>query len=252
MIKKIIASLLCVFSCNVMAAPLTIRFVMEATYPPFEYMDANGQIQGFDVDLAKAICASIKAECTFSNQAFNGLIPSIQIGKFDAIISALSVTDERKQQVNFTNSYYEPSAAFVAPLKAKESLNAINGKVIGVQQGSTHESYLKDKYADKVTIKNYASIQDAFLDLLSGRVDMVLADTPIANDWLKKANHADQFGVVGKPIIDHAYFGSGYAIAVNKNNTDLLEMLNQGLAAVKKDGTLNQLYQTYFGHVANQ
>lgn len=252
MIKKIIASLLCFFSCSAMAAPLTIRFAMEATYPPFEYMDASGQIQGFDVDLAKAICASIHAECTFSNQAFNGLIPSVQIGKFDAIISAMSVTPERQQQVNFTNSYYEPSAAFVAPLSAKETLSTINGKAIGVQQGSTFESYLKDKYAGKVIIKNYASIQDAFLDLMSGRVDMVLADTPIVSAWLKQSKHVGQFGIVGQPIIDHTYFGSGYAIAVNKNNADLLETLNQGLASVKKDGTLNKLYQTYFGHVANQ
>lgn len=253
MIKKILACLLCIFSCGVMAAPapLTIHFAMEATYPPFEYMDANGQIQGFDVDLAKAICASIKAECTFSNQAFNSLIPSLQIGKFDAIISAMAVTDERKQQVNFTNNYYEPTGAFVAPLSAKETLSAIPGKVIGVQQGSTYESYLKDKYAGKVTIKNYASVQDAFLDLISGRVDMVLADTPIVTDWLKKTNHASQFGIVGEPIVDHTYFGTGYAIAVNKNNADLLEALNQGLAAVKKDGTLTKLYQSYFGKVSH-
>lgn len=251
MIKKILASLLCVLSCQAMAAPLNIRFAMEATYPPFESMSADGQIQGFDVDLAKAICASIKAECTFSNQAFNSLIPSVQIGKFDAIISAMSVTDERKQQVNFTNSYYEPTAAFVAPMSAKENLNNIAGKVIGVQQGSTFESYLKDKYAGKVTIKNYASVQDAFLDLISGRVDMVLADTPIVTDWLKKIDHVNQFGIVGQPIVDHTYFGTGYAIAVNKNNADLLESLNQGLATVKKNGTLSKLYQSYFGHVGH-
>lgn len=253
MIKKIVAGFLCVFSMHAVAAPapMLIRFAMEATYPPFESMSPDGQIQGFDVDLAKAVCASINAECTFSNQAFNSLIPSIQIGKFDAIISAMTVTDERKQQVNFTTSYYEPSAAFVAPIGAKVDLSNLTGKVVGAQQGSTFESYLKDKYAGKVTIKNYASVQDAFLDLISGRVDMVLADTPIVADWLKKSNHATQFALVGKPIVDHTYFGTGYAIAVNKNNAELLELLNQGLATVKKDGTLNKLTQSYFGHVAH-
>jgi arginine transport system substrate-binding protein len=230
------------------AEPLTIRFVMEATYPPFEYMDAEGQVQGYDVDLANAICTVIHAKCTFSNQPFNSLIPSVQIGKYDAIISSLSVTDERKQQVNFTNSYYEPSAAFVASVDVETDLDHIQGAIIGVQQGSTFESYLKDKYPDhEVTIKKYASIQDAFLDLIAGRVDMVLADTPIIKSWLMRMDHGDEFTVVGKPIVNHTYFGSGYAIAVNKNNADLLELLNKGLAQVKKDGTLAKLNHTYFG-----
>lgn len=230
--------------------PLVIHFAMEATYPPFESMDANGQIEGFDVDLAKAICVAINAECTFSNQPFSSLIPSIEIGKYDAVISSMSVTDERKKQVNFTESYYEPSGAFVAPMSEKASLNAITGKIIGVQQGSTYESYLKDKYPDgRVNIKKYASVQDAFLDLIAGRVDMVLADTPIVTHWLMKVDHGDEYAIVDKPIIDHAYFGTGYAIAVNKNNADLLELLNRGLAQVKKDGTLAKLIKTYFGNM---
>lgn len=250
MIKKILAGLLCLSSCAAVAAPapLTIRFVTEATYPPFESMNPSGQIIGFDVDVANAICASIHAECTFSNQAFNSLIPSVQIGKYDAIIASLAVTPEREKEVNFTNSYYEPSAAFVAPLSAKASLQAINGKIIGVQQGSIFETYLKDKYAGKVTIKTYASVQDAYLDLMAGRVDMVLVDTPILMDWLNKSNHRTQFGIVGKPIVDHQYFGTGYAIAVNKNNAELLESLNQGLAAIKKNGEYGKIYQSYFGH----
>lgn len=251
MLKQGLAGLLCLFSLTAVAAdqkPIAIHFAMEATYPPFEFMDSSGQIQGYDVDIANAICKKINATCTFSNQAFNSLIPSLQIGKFDAVISAMSVTAERAQQVNFTASYYEPTAAFVAPLSAHATLASVVGATVGVQQGSTFESYLKNKYPHQVTIKNYASIQDAFLDLMSGRVSMVLADTPIVSDFLKKSDNAKRFGVVGEPIVDHTYFGSGYAIAVNKNNADLLESLNAGLAAIKKDGTFKQLNQTYFGH----
>lgn len=228
--------------------PVEVRFATEATYPPFEYMDEHGTIQGFDIDIAKAICQVEKLNCTFSNQAYNSLIPSIQMGKFDAAIAAMGVTPEREEQVNFTASYYEPSAVFIAPLSAHATLASVPGSIIGVQQGSTFESYLKAKYGATVTLKKYGSIQETYLDLIAGRVDMVLADTPIAKDWLSKSDHASVFGVVEKPIIDHTYFGSGYAIAVNKNNADLLEQLNLGLKTIRKNGTYQKIYQSYFGH----
>lgn len=223
-----------------------INFATEATYPPFEFIDASGQIQGFDIDLAKALCQQMQAECTFSNQAFNSLIPSLQLGKFDAIVSALGVTEERAKQVSFTNAYYEPSGAFVAPLAKHATLAAIEGKTIGVQTGSTFEKYLQDNYKGKVTIKSYASIQETFLDLTAGRIDWVLADTPIALTWLKQDNHIQQYGLVGKPIVDAKYFGTGYGIAVNKDNAALLAALNQALATIKANGTYQKLMKKYF------
>ena len=251
MLKKLICVFFCLFNLTAHAseiAPITVHFATEATYPPFEYMDESGNIQGFDIDIANAICKVEQLHCVFSNQAYNSLIPSIQMGKFDAAIAAMGVTPEREQQVNFTASYYEPSAVFIAPLSAHATLASVKGSIIGVQQGSTYESYLKAKYAGLVTIKNYASIQDAYFDLMAGRVEMVLADTPIAKDWLKKSDHAQKFGIVEKPIIDHDYFGTGYGIAVNKNNADLLESLNQGLKTIQKNGTYEKIYNSYFGH----
>ncbi len=250
-IKKIIAIGLGLFFTGFQAQaatpPVEVRFATEATYPPFEYMDEDGVIQGFDIDIAKAICQVEQLQCTFSNQAYNSLIPSIQMGKFDAAIAAMGVTPEREEQVNFTASYYVPSAVFIAPLSVHATLASVKGSIIGVQQGSTFESYLKAKYGNTVTLKKYASIQETYLDLIAGRVDMVLADTPIAKDWLSKSDHAKVFGIVEKPIIDHEYFGTGYAIAVNKNNADLLEQLNQGLKTIQKNGTYQKIYHAYFG-----
>ena len=221
----------------------TIRFATEATYPPFEYVNEEGEIKGFDIDIAKALCKQMKAECTFSNQSFSSLIPSLMIGKFDALISALGVTAEREKQVSFTNSYYEPSASFAALTAKHYSLSALQGMAIGVQQSSTYEKYLQVKYGSKITIKTYASIQEAFLDLVAGRVDAVLADTPITDRWLKDNK---LYTMIDKPIIDHTYFGSGYGIAVNKGNPDLLSALNQALAEIRKNGTYLKITKQYF------
>jgi len=248
--KKIVFALfITFFSSMILAAQIrTISFATEATYPPFEYVDEDGKIKGFDIDLANALCQQMKAECTFNNQAFNSLIPSLQLGKFDAIISALGVTPERQQQVAFTNSYYEPSGSFVAAVSSHYTLASLPGKTIGVQSGSTFEKYMQDKYSGKISVKTYASIQDAFLDLVAGRVDAVLADTPIAQAWLKQSDNAKQYNIIDKPINDQAYFGAGYGIAIRKDNTALLNALNQALAVIKANGTYDNLVQKYFGH----
>ena len=247
-IKLFAVMLSLAWSTVVIANPVkTIRFATEATYPPFEYIDESGQIKGFDIDIANALCQQMKVQCTFSNQSFNSLIPSLKLGKFDGIIAALGVTPEREKQVSFTSSYYEPSASFVAPLDKHYTMASLVGKKIGVQQGSTFEKYLNDHYRSKVTVKTYASIQDAFLDLVSGRVDIVLADTPIAKAWLKQDKNSNKYSIIDKPIVDHAYFGTGYGIAVRKNDTELLNALQKALAEIKANGKYNEIVKKYFG-----
>jgi arginine transport system substrate-binding protein len=241
--------LVSIMSPHLFAANIAvIHFATEATYPPFEFINAAGQIQGFDIDIAKALCKKMRTNnCFFSNQAFNSLIPSLKLGKFDAIISALGITQERQKQVAFTDSYYEPASSFIAPLAKHYTLAMIPGKIVGVQTGSTMEIYLQDKYGNKVQKKTYPSIQDAFLDLIAGRVDVVLADTPIANDWLKQENHHESYGIVDKPIVDAAHFGAGFGIAVRKDEKELLDALNKALVEIKKDGTYEKIYKQYFG-----
>lgn len=246
--KIVLLALACLFIVGVVhaAETKTIRFATEATYPPFEYVNAAGDLQGFDIALAKALCAEMKAQCTFSNQSFASLIPSLKLGKFDALISALGVTEARKKQVAFTDSYYEPSAVFVGAITKHYTLGDLSGKTVGVQQGSTFEKYLQAKYGKQVIQKSYASIQDAFLDLVSGRVDVVIADTPIASDWLKQDDNQTKYAVIDKAIKDAEYFGAGYGIAVRQDDTALLNALNAALAAIKKNGSYDKITRQYF------
>jgi lysine-arginine-ornithine-binding protein len=227
------------------AGQTVIRFATEATYPPFESVNARGQIEGFDIDIARALCVKIKASCTFTNQSFDSLIQSVNMGKFDAVIASLSITRERQQQVDFTISYYVPKARFVA--RRYNRIMMLIGQPIGVQQGSTFAQYLHEQYDDQVQIKTYASMQDAFLDLTLGRTDAVLADAAIVQAWLRQSDHQNQFSVVDQPVVDDRYFGQGYGIAVRKGNQPLLRALNQALIAIKADGTYDKIVKKYFG-----
>lgn len=229
------------------AIPQTIRFATEATYPPFEYTDASGQIKGFDIDIAKALCKQMKVNCTFSNQPWDSLIPSLKLGKFDALIGAMAITPERQKQVDFTQPYYAATAEFIAAKNNNFVISpeGLKGKNIGTQGGTTFENFLKAKYPD-AKVKTYASLQDAYLDLVAGRVDMVLGDTPMSQEWLKKDNNSKNYAVVGTPVASLEYFGSGYGIAVQQGNTELAAAFNKALADIKAIGTYNLIVRQYF------
>lgn len=240
--KILLASLIGLASFNA-AAQEEIKFAMEATYAPFEYMDENNQIQGFDVDLANALCEEMKATCTFHNQAFDSLIPALKFKRYDAAISAMDITEARLQQVNFSDAYYDNSAAFISIEGKVADQAALEGKRIGVQNGSTHQSYLLEQLPG-VTAVPYSSYQDAFIDMKNGRIDSVFGDTAVVAEWFKKE---DNLTYVGKQVTNQEYFGNGFGIAVNKSNPELVAQLNTALAAVKANGEYDKIFNKYFG-----
>ncbi len=251
--KKIIFALLAVsffiispgiFADNVK----TISWATEATYPPFESIAADGQIQGYDIDIANALCEVINAKCTFSNQPWDSLIPSLKLGKFNALIGAMAITEARKQQVDFTDPYYVNAASFVGLTSQHLALDAksLKNKTIAVQGGTTFEQYVRAKYGNEATVKGYPSLQEALLDLTAGRVNVVFGDQPVIQEWLKK--HTDKYSQIGKPIYDEKYFGIGDGIAVRKGNSELLNALNQALVTIKANGTYAKINQKYFGN----
>jgi arginine transport system substrate-binding protein len=240
--KILLASLIGLASANA-AAQEEIKFAMEATYAPFEYVDENNQIQGFDVDLANALCKEMDAKCSFHNQAFDSLIPALKFKRYDAAISGIDITEARQEQVSFTNPYYDNSAAFVAVEGKVANQAALDGKRVGVQNGSTHQSYLIDQMAG-VTAVPYASYQDAFIDMQNGRIDSVFGDTAVVAEWFKKN---DTLTYVGDQVTNQKYFGNGFGIAVNKKNEELVNQLNAALKTVKANGQYQEIFDKYFG-----
>lgn len=239
--KLIIAAVLAGISVSASAAE-TIRFATEASYPPFEFIDAGNKIQGFDVDLANALCKEMQAECSFTNQAFDSLIPSLKFKRFDAVMAGMDITPEREKQVLFTKPYYDNSALFVAQKGKVADVAALKGKKVGVQNGTTHQKYLTDKHPEITTVP-YDSYQNAILDLKNGRVDAVFGDTAVVNEWLKQNA---TLAAVGDKVTDKDYFGTGLGIAVRQKNTDLQGKFNAALDKIKQDGTYETIYKKWF------
>lgn len=238
----VITSLILLF-CQTSYARV-IKFATEATYPPFVYMDNRGEIHGFDIDIATAICNTLKIECSFANQPWDSLIPSLQFGKFDALIGAVSITPEREEKVLFTIPYYENSAGFVIPI-AQKKLAIREGTIIGVQAGTTLADYLSHTYGNKITINRYASAEQAFLDLIATRIDTVFGDTPVVTHWVKTAGK-DQFKLADQIVTSPEYLGKGFGIALRKDDQALVDDFNRALRELKANGTYQKIYQHYF------
>lgn len=239
--KLLLAAMLATAAFSVTAAD-KINFGSSATYPPFESLDASNQIVGFDIDLANALCKQMQADCTFTNHAFDSLIPSLKFRKYDAVISGMDITPERSKQVAFSDPYYANSAVVIAKKGAFTSLADLKGKRIGMENGTTHQKYLQDKHPEIKTV-SYDSYQNAIIDLKNGRIDGVFGDTAVVNEWLKTN---PQLGTVGEHVTDPQYFGTGLGIAVRPENQALLKKLNAALAAIKADGTYQKISDKWF------
>lgn len=219
----------------------TIKFSTSATNPPFESFDDHNQLSGFDIDLARSLCKKMQAECTFTNQAFDSLIPALKFRKSDAVISSLDITPERSKQVTFSDPYYENSATVVAKKDLYKTFDDFKGKRIGVENGSTHQKFLQDKYPEIKTVA-YDSYLSAFIDLKNGRTEGVFGDTAAVHEYLKTN---PQLGIAIRKVSDPDYFGAGLGIAVNPDNPTLLFKINKALREIKHDGTYNKIIEKW-------
>lgn len=239
--KLVLAALLASVAFGTQATD-KIRFASSATYPPFESLNSDNQIVGFDMDLAKALCKQMQAECSFTNNPFDSLVPALKFRRYDAVISGMDITEERQKQVSFTQPYYANSAIIIAQKGKFTGLDQLKGKRVGVENGTTHQKYLHDKQPG-ITAVAYDSYQNAILDLKNNRLDGILGDTAVVGAWLK--THAN-LSAVGEHITDSSYFGTGLGIAVRKDNEVLLKKLDTALAALKADGTIEKLNKQWF------
>jgi polar amino acid transport system substrate-binding protein len=227
----------------------TVRIGMDATYPPFESVDSKGDIVGWEVDYTKALCEKMKVTCTFQNQDWDGIIPSLLAGKFDAILSSMNETPARKEKVLFSDVYYATPPVFMGPASDKSdnvSPEALKGKTIGTQSSTTFANYLNKYYKDS-DIKLYPGGDEANIELKNGRLDYAVNDSIVAQTFIDKSGDGC-CRVVAK--IDRTkypdIFGPGVGAAFRKDDTDLAAMFNKAIAELKADGTFDKLAKKYF------
>lgn len=225
-----------------------VKIGTEGAYAPFNFIDANKQLQGFDVEIAKAICAAAKFDCEFVVQDWDGIIPGLNAKKYDAIIASMSITDERKKVVDFTDRYYKTPARFVRKMGSKLEITdaGLKGKKVGVQRATIHENFLKDKYGKIVEVRSYATQDEANLDMVAGRIDLLLADSVVLSEGFLKTADGKAFEFVGPDFTDKKWFGDGAGIAVRKGDKELREAINKAIAQIRADGTYKKINDKYF------
>ncbi|CAB3804610.1 ABC transporter substrate-binding protein [Paraburkholderia fynbosensis] len=227
----------------------TIRFGVEAAYPPFESKTASGQLQGFDIDLGNALCAQLKAKCVWVENSFDGLIPALKARKFDAIDSAMNINAKRAEQVDFTVPLYLTPAQLVAKKGSAllPSAESLTGHKVGVLQGSIQEQYAIQMWAPKnVDVQSYQTQDHAYDDLVAGRIDATFVDATAASlGFLNQAN-GKGFAFAGPSVNDAKIIGTGVGIGVRKGDHQLLDALNGAFAELKRNGTYQQLLKKYF------
>ncbi len=224
-----------------------IRVAVEGAYPPFNEVGPDGKLKGFDVDIALALCAEMKAECTLVQQEWDGMIPALQARKFDAIVSSMAITEERKRTINFTHKYAATPARFVgrADFKGDNSPASFKGKKIGVQRSTKHDLYLTTFYKDAEIVR-YAKQDDIFLDLAAGRVDATFCDAVVADLSFLKKPAGKGYGFIGASIDDPKYMGEGSGIATRKADTALQAKFDAAINAIRANGTYKKIQDKYF------
>ncbi|UCH72738.1 MAG: ABC transporter substrate-binding protein [Rhodospirillales bacterium] len=248
-LTTIIAAALAVcLAAGVAQAAEKVKIGTEGAYPPFNYIDKDGNLVGFDVDIAKALCEAAKFECEFVVQDWDGIIPGLIAKKYDAIVASMSITEERKQKVDFTSKYYNTPAKFVAPKGANLEITkeGLKGKVIAVQRATIHENFLRDNFGDVVTVSSYATQDEAYLDLVSGRADAGIADSVAITDGFLSTPQGKGFQFYGPDFNDPKWFGEGVGIAVRKGEDALREKLNAAIEQIRRDGTYKRINAKYF------
>ena len=218
-----------------------LRVATEGAYAPFNYTDAEGNLAGFDVDIANALCEEMQLKCEITAQDWEGIIPGLKAKKYDAIIAAMSVTPERAEQVDFTEPYFTNSLVFIANKDSDfdpSVADAINNSEIAAQRSTISSQWLETNYP-KATMKMYYTLNNAFFDLESNRVDAMVSDKLPAVEWLTK--NSSTFEIKGSDIeID-----DNFAIAVRKQDA-LKQDIDTALATIKANGTYDLIKDKHF------
>lgn len=225
----------------------TLKMGTEGAYAPFNSVNKDGKLEGFDIDIGNALCAEMKVECEWVTADWDGIIPALMSKKFDTIVASMSITEERKQKIDFSNKYYTSPVKFAQPKGGKVAITkeGLKGKVIGVQGGTVTENFVKGMFGDVAEVKAYGAQDEANLDFVSGRVDLLAADSFVLSDFL--ATKDGEFAeATGPDFDDPKYLGEGIGIGVRKGEDALKQRLNDAIKAIRANGTYKKINDKYF------
>ena len=275
--KKLFISVLALLALIIAsgANAKTIRIGTEGAYPPWNNLNAAGELEGAEIDFGNEACKRMNADCEWVTQDWDGIIPALLNGKYDIIIAGMSITEERKKKVNFTNGYITDGIRFAAlkssnlgnmgsnwsgsqtkkvnlsnpsgkELAAIGQINAaLEGKIIGAQGATTHQNYIEKYMQGVVEMRLYQTMDDLHLDLAAGRIDAAIGDVGSLIDFMASDVGKDvtMFG----PSLSGDVLGEGVGGAVRKEDTDILEMWNKAIAEMSADGTTANITKKWFG-----
>ncbi len=253
LLKNLLMLACALASVSALAADATtLRYGLEAQYPPFESKGANGELQGFDIDIGNAICKTANLTCSWVETSFDGLIPALQGRKFDAINSAMNATEKRRQAIDFTHVIYRVPTQLIARKDSglQPTAESLKGKRVGVLQASIQETFAKAHWENAgVTVVPYQDQNQVYTDLVAGRLDATLVLAPAGQTGFLSRPEGKDFAFVGQPVRDDKILGSGIAFGIRKGDTALRDQLNAAIAKVQADGTVKTLALKYFGNI---
>ncbi|MGE6785684.1 transporter substrate-binding domain-containing protein [Ensifer adhaerens] len=247
-----------------------VTIATEGAFPPYNLTKADGTLDGYEIELSKILCDHMKVECTIIAQSFDGMIPSLNAGKFDAIMAGMSATEKRKEVIDFSMSYGSTGQAFATlkggdletlPMKgelfslasneagARKAIDElkplVEGKTIGVQTASIAARFIDEYLKDVVEVREYKTTEQHDLDLVAGRVDFVMASMGYLKTTVEKPANSDM--IITGPRFQGGFLGAGSSVGLRKTDPELKALFDDAIAAAKADGTIKRLSEKWFG-----
>ena len=224
-----------------------LRVGVEGAYPPFSWKEADGTLKGFDIDFAHEVCKRLDRECVLVEQEWDGMIPALLARKFDTIIASMSITEERKKKVDFTVKYYNTPAKLVAKKNPgfEGTAAGLDGKRLGVQRATTHQCSAEKLYPGAELVL-YATQDEVWQDLASGRLDAQLSDSLQAYEGFLVLDVGQDFDFLGDALDDVECQGVGAGFAVRKEDSTLRDALSKAIQDIRADGTYKAMNDKYF------
>ncbi len=224
-----------------------LNICVEGAYPPFSEMNSAGDIVGFDIDIANALCNEMGKSCKMVQSEWDGIIPALLERKCDAIIASMSITEERQQIIDFSGKYYSTPGRFVAKEGAglTDTPEGLAGKVVGLQRGTIYQDLMEGEMPD-VELKLYGTQDEVYLDLTAGRVDAIFADSVAMADGFLKTDAGKGYAFFGGDYNDVKYFGPGAGIGVRQGEDDLRDAFSAAIKAIRDSGEYKTINDAYF------